>query len=116
MAGATAPGMRTSTSPGGNSPGLAATSRASRCAGAVHEGFGADALDRLHGEAERNAAGDGLVRDHEILGANSQDAGFAGGGPAVAGELRLDLVCRSGIRFIGGAPMNDATKVVAGFW
>lgn len=22
----------------------------------------------------------------------------------------------SGIRFIGGAPMKDATKVVAGFW
>ena len=29
-----------------------------------------------------------------------------------------DLIssARSGIRFIGGAPMNDATKVVAGFW
>ena len=23
---------------------------------------------------------------------------------------------RSGIRFIGGAPMKEATKVVAGFW
>ena len=86
MAGATAPGIRTITSPGGNSPGLAAMPCIVVLAGAVDEGLGADALDRLHGEIERDAAGDRLARNHEILGADSENAGLAERG--VACELR----------------------------
>ena len=52
--------------------------------GAVNEGLGANALDRFHGEVERDAAGDRIARNQEVLGANSQNAGFAGGA-AVAG-------------------------------
>ena len=114
MAGPTAPGIRTITSPGGSSPGLAATPCTSCCLRAVDEGFGADALDRLHGEAERDAAGDRFVRDHEILGPDAENAGLVG----AASPASCDLISseRSGIRFIGGAPMKEATKVVAGFW
>ena len=82
--------------------------------GAVDEGLGADALDRLHGEVERDAAGERVVRNHKILGADSQNAGLAGAlSPANCDLISSD---RSGIRFIGGAPMKEATKVVAGFW
>ena len=84
MAGATAPGIRTITSPGGNSPGLAAMACASLLAGAVDEGLGADAFDRLHGEVERDAAGDRVARNHEILGADAQNAGVAGARPSPA--------------------------------
>src|SRR5829696_5706583 len=58
--------------------------------GAVNKSFGADALDRFHGEAERHAAGNRFVRDHEILRPNAEDAGLAGSD--IAGQLRFDLV------------------------
>jgi hypothetical protein len=40
-----------------------------------------------------------------------KDAGL----PAVAGSWTLILPIAAGIRFIGGAPMKEATKVVAGY-
>ena len=116
MAGAIAPGIRTITSPGGNSPGLAATPCTSCLPRAVNEGLGADPFDRLDREVERDAAGDGLARNHKILGTDSQNAGSL---PAARlSPANCDLISseRSGIRFIGGAPMKEATKVVAGFW
>src|SRR5260370_39222039 len=60
--------------------------------GTVNEGLGPDALDRLHGEAERNAACDGVARNHKVLGPYSQNTGVAAGSAAVAGELRFDFV------------------------
>ncbi len=82
---------------------------------AVNKSFGADALDRFHGEAKRHAAGNRFVRDDEILRANAEDGSFANSD--IAGQLRFELVgSAGGIRFLGGAPMKRATKVVAGFW
>src|SRR3984957_3941142 len=56
-------------------------------AAAVNESLRADALDRLHGQVERDAAGGGFARNLEILGSDSEQARFA-----VAIELRPDFV------------------------
>src|SRR5882762_2793176 len=64
---------------------------------AVNEGLGPDALDRFHGEAERNAACDGVARNHKVLGPDSQNTGVAGGGPAVAGEVNPNQLNTYGI-------------------
>ena len=82
--------------------------------GAVNKSFGADAFDRFHGEAERHAAGNRFVRDDEILRANAEMPASL----ILISPASCDLISseRSGIRFIGGAPMKEATKVVAGFW
>ena len=78
--------------------------------GAVDEGFGADVLDRPDGEIERNTPGDAVAGNDKILGRIPSR-------PASPVPPSCDLISseRSGSRFIGGAPMKDATKVVAGF-
>src|SRR5437588_4127320 len=57
---------------------------------AVDKGFGADALDRFHGEVERNAAGRIFAGNHEILRADSEDTGPAEA--VVVGQLRFEFI------------------------
>ena len=58
--GPSVPGIRTMTSPGGSSPGVAATPLLVLGPRAVDESFGADALDRFHGQrARRRRRGSG---------------------------------------------------------
>src|SRR5260370_13510105 len=72
-------------------PGIGGNALHFQFPGTVNEGLGSDALDRLHGEAERNAARDGVARNHKVLGPDPPNTGVAGGGAAVARELRFDF-------------------------
>ena len=78
---------------------------------AVDEGFRADALDRFDLQIERQAA----VRLAAVL--NVRSSGRTPTMPASAGSAETPPMpgdCFSDSRFIGGAPMKEATNVVSG--
>ena len=77
-------------------------------AGTVDEGLGPDALDRLHREVE--------IVSLEITKSSGRIPRMPAS-PAARYRASCDLISseRSGSKFIGGAPMKEATKVVAGF-
>ena len=99
-------------SPGGRSPGMGADRGPAIGPAAIDETLRPDPLHRLDPEVEREAAFRPVAVGHQgqILGADPEDAGLGAAPPIGCAAARRSSL----IRFIGGAPMKEATKVVAG--